>query len=44
MTGGEEVNSYVLQVDHSVSSLVEYETYRFFVEQGLKLGTYRRGA
>jgi len=36
MTG----SGYVLQVDHSVSNLVEYETYRFFMEQGLKLGTY----
>ena len=26
-------SGYVLQVDHSVSSLVEYETYRYFVEQ-----------
>jgi len=35
MAGG----GYVLQVDHSVSSLVEYETYRYFVERGLKIGT-----
>jgi len=35
-----EGSGYVLQVDHSVSSLVEYETYRFFVDHGLKLGTY----
>jgi uroporphyrinogen decarboxylase len=34
-------SGYVLQVDHSVSPLVEYETYRFFVERGLELGTYR---
>lgn len=27
-------SGYVLQVDHSVSPLVEYATYRFFVEQG----------
>jgi len=31
----------VLQVDHSVSPLVEYETYRHFVEHGLELGTYK---
>ena len=37
MTG----SGYVLQVDHSVSPLVEYETYRHFVERGLALGTYR---
>ena len=30
----------VLQVGHSVSGLVEYETYRHFVEHGLKIGTY----
>jgi uroporphyrinogen decarboxylase len=34
-------SGYVLQVDHSVSPLVEYETYKFFVERGLDLGTYR---
>ena len=33
-------SGYVLQVDHSVSNLVEYETYRYFVEQGLAMGTY----
>ena len=37
MAGG----GYVLQVDHSVSNLVNYETYRFFVDRGLELGTYR---
>lgn len=34
-------SGYVLQVDHSVSPLVEYETYKFFVERGLEIGTYR---
>jgi uroporphyrinogen decarboxylase len=34
-------SGYVLQVDHSVSPLVEYETYKFFVERGLEVGTYR---
>jgi len=34
MAGG----GYVLQVDHSVSNLVNYETYKFFVETGLKIG------
>ncbi|MDD4889219.1 MAG: uroporphyrinogen decarboxylase family protein [Phycisphaerae bacterium] len=38
MAGG----GYVLQVDHSVSNLVDYETYRYFVETGLKLGAYDR--
>jgi uroporphyrinogen decarboxylase len=37
MAGG----GYVLQVDHSVPDQVHYETYRYFVEQGLKMGTYR---
>lgn len=36
MAGG----GYVLQVDHSVSHLVEYDTYRFFVERGLEMGRY----
>ena len=34
-------SGYVLQVDHSVSNQVNYETYTYFVEQGLKIGTYR---
>jgi uroporphyrinogen decarboxylase len=33
-------SGYVLQVDHSVTSRVEYETYRHFVEKGLSIGTY----
>ena len=33
-------SGYVLQVDHSVSPLVNYETYRYFVERGLEIGTY----
>jgi len=37
MSGG----GYVLQVDHSVSNLVNYDTYRFFVDRGLELGSYR---
>ena len=35
-------SGYVLQVDHSVSPLVDYDTYRFFVERGLDIGTYGR--
>jgi len=34
-------SGYVLQVDHSVSPLVNYETYKFFVERGLEIGTYQ---
>jgi uroporphyrinogen decarboxylase len=34
-------SGYVLQVDHSVSPLVNYETYQYFVERGLEIGTYR---
>ncbi len=34
-------SGYVLQVDHSVSNLVRYETYRHFVERGLELGRYK---
>jgi uroporphyrinogen decarboxylase len=33
-------SGYVLQVDHSVSSRVEYATYKHFVEKGLSIGTY----
>jgi uroporphyrinogen decarboxylase len=33
-------SGYILQVDHSVSSQVNYETYSYFVEKGLEMGTY----
>jgi uroporphyrinogen decarboxylase len=33
-------SGYVLQVDHSVSPLVDYTTYKYFVERGLEIGTY----
>ncbi len=33
-------SGYILHTDHSVSSRVEYETYKYFIEYGLKLGTY----
>ncbi|MFW6155486.1 MAG: uroporphyrinogen decarboxylase family protein [Planctomycetota bacterium] len=36
MAGG----GYILHTDHSVSSRVDYETYKTFVEYGLKVGTY----
>jgi uroporphyrinogen decarboxylase len=31
---------YVLYSDHSIPDQVEYETYRYFAERGLELGTY----
>jgi uroporphyrinogen decarboxylase len=31
---------YILHSDHSIPTTTEYETYRFFVDEGLKLGTY----
>jgi len=35
-----EGGGYCLHTDHSVSSRVEYETYKYFVERGLEIGTY----
>jgi uroporphyrinogen decarboxylase len=32
---------YVLHSDHSVPNQVSYDTYRYFVDRGLELGTYR---
>ena len=37
MDGG----GYVLQSDHSIPDQVEYETYKFFVDRGLEMGTYK---
>jgi len=31
---------YILHSDHSIPTTTEYETYRFFVDEGLRLGTY----
>lgn len=33
-------SGYILHTDHSVSPLVEYESYRYFMEYGLKKGKY----
>jgi uroporphyrinogen decarboxylase len=33
-------SGYILQVDHSVPDQVDYETYRYFVDKGLEIGTY----
>jgi uroporphyrinogen decarboxylase len=33
-------SGYVLQTDHSVPDQVYYETYRYFVERGLEMGSY----
>ena len=31
---------YVLHSDHSIPDTVEYDTYRYFIDRGLELGTY----
>ncbi len=36
MAGG----GYCLHTDHSIPGQVEYETYKFFLERGLEMGTY----
>jgi uroporphyrinogen decarboxylase len=35
-----ENSGYILHSDHSIPTTTEYETYRFFVDEGLRLGTY----
>lgn len=32
---------YTLHSDHSIPNTVDYETYRYFIEKGLELGTYK---
>lgn len=34
-------SGYVLHSDHSIPDTVEYKSYRYFVDRGLELGTYR---
>ncbi len=36
-----EGGGYILHSDHSIPSQVEYETYKFFLERGLEMGTYK---
>ena len=36
-----EGSGYVLHSDHSIPNTVDYDSYRFFVERGLEVGTYR---
>lgn len=33
-------SGYILHSDHSIPDTCDYETYRFFVDEGLRLGTY----
>jgi len=33
-------HGFVLQSDHSIPDTVEYDTYRYFMQEGLRLGTY----
>jgi len=33
-------SGYILHSDHSIPETCSYETYRFFVDEGLRLGTY----
>jgi len=35
-----ENSGYILHSDHSIPTTTNYETYRFFVDEGLRLGTY----
>ena len=35
-----EDSGYILHSDHSIPTTTEYETYRFFVDEGLRIGTY----
>ena len=34
-------NGFILHSDHSIPESAEYDTYRYFQDVGLKLGTYR---
>ena len=35
-----EGSGYILHSDHSIPDQCEYETYKFFVDEGLRLGIY----
>ena len=40
LPGAMEGSGYILHTDHSVSSRVDYETYRHFLDRGREMGTY----
>jgi uroporphyrinogen decarboxylase len=35
-----EGSGYILHSDHSIPHSVDYQTYRYFVDRGLEIGTY----
>lgn len=35
--------AYVLHSDHSIPKTVDYDTYCYFIEKGIALGTYGTG-
>ena len=35
-------SGYILHSDHSIPDQVEYDTYKFFLERGLEMGTYKQ--
>ncbi len=35
-------SGYILHSDHSIPTNCEYETYRYFVDEGMRLGTYKK--
>jgi len=34
-------NGYTLHSDHSIPNTVYYDTFRYFIDKGLDIGTYR---
>lgn len=33
--------NYILHSDHSIPKTVEYDTYRYFIQKGMELGSYK---
>jgi uroporphyrinogen decarboxylase len=40
MTLVKEGYNYMVHSDHSIPKTVDYETYRYFIDKALELGTY----
>ena len=36
-----EGSGYILYSDHSIPNQVEYDTYKYFMDTGLEMGTYQ---
>jgi uroporphyrinogen decarboxylase len=42
ITAVKDLAGYILHSDHSIPTTTDYDTYRFFVDKGLELGSFEQ--